>query len=139
MQCQNITDIGLRNLKPVPKLEELRLDYLNITDAGLASLNKFPALRILYLSHTPKINGSGLANLRLSGLGGLTLQGSAVTDDGLIAGLKGKNCLSLTHLVLTETKLLMLGWGKSACPASRHFVSVAKYRRRYCEVSQTPP
>lgn len=79
---RNLTDAGLKRLKPLAQLEELILSSTNLTWRSLEHLSALPHLERLDLSYCNRINDSAVKGLReLKRLEYLDLQG----------------CLSITH------------------------------------------
>jgi hypothetical protein len=78
-----ITDNGLRLLKPLAQLEHLRLDHTEITDAGLSHLAKMSNLEHLCL-HDTQITDAGLMHLaELTNLKTVTFSRTRVTNEGV--------------------------------------------------------
>jgi hypothetical protein len=79
----DLTDIGLANVKDMPRLEVLKLSCADITDAGLIHLQGLDALRELDISGTLATN-AGLKHLSSStALKVLDLRGTEVTTEGV--------------------------------------------------------
>ena len=85
-----VTDEDLKELKKLPKLENLNLSNTRVTSAGLVHLAELKNLKELYLWNT-QVDDDGLRHLaKLTRLQSLLLDGTRVTDAGLkhLEGLK---------------------------------------------------
>jgi Leucine-rich repeat (LRR) protein len=97
-----ITDEGLLNLKPAPKIRELKLYYSEwITDQGLTAIKEWKHLKRLDLRGTRISDGTLEVVGNLTGLEALDIAQTEVTDVGL------ENLITLVNL-----KELALGRGR---------------------------
>jgi hypothetical protein len=97
-----ISDEGMLNLKPAPKIQELKLFYSEwITDQGLTSIKEWKHLKRLDLRGTRISDGTLEIVGRLTGLEALDVAHTEVTDVGL------ENLITLVKL-----KELALGRGR---------------------------
>jgi hypothetical protein len=107
----NVTDEALVNLKALPKLRTLYLDFTpKLTDAGLANLNELKQLQALYLGRM-RASDAGMENLkRLTQLQSLALVSTDVTDAGLasLKGLTQLRWLNLSNSKVTDAGLANL-------------------------------
>jgi|GEM_PF-444391 len=99
-RCSNVTDEGLKHLKPLQKLRQLNLRDLSINGSGLAHITGAKGLRRLNLSETA-IDDAALEHVaQLHSLAWLDLWHTQVTDSGMAALARLK---SLQYLRLTDT------------------------------------
>jgi len=101
-----ITDEGLKHLKGMRNLKDLRVGSHGITDKGMEQLAGFEKLSNLTVDNS-KITDSGLKNLKdLKNLNALGLRNTPITDVGLkhLESMK-----KLQYLVLQETKVTPQG------------------------------
>jgi internalin A len=97
-----ISDEGMLNLKPAPKIRDLKLFYSEwITDQGLTAIKDWKQLRRLDLRGTRISDGTLEIVGRLTGLEALDIAHTEVTDVGL------ENLITLVNL-----KELALGRGR---------------------------
>jgi hypothetical protein len=97
-----ISDEGMLNLKPAPKIKELKLFYSEwITDQGMTAIKQWKHLRCLDLRGTRISDGTLEVVSRLTGLESLDIAHTEVTDVGL------DNLITLVNL-----KELALGRGR---------------------------
>ena len=79
-----VTDIGLTQLGPMPKLTLIRLDDTLITDVGLKSLEKYSSVEFVFLTNTALTNeGIQSACLNWKKLKLIDVAGTRVTEDGV--------------------------------------------------------
>lgn len=101
-QPVGITDVGLTDLQPLKRLQELSACDSLVTDAGLSTIADFSAMKVLDLSGT-SVSDAGLAKLKnLRNLERLKLKDTQVTGSSFkdLAALT-----SLKDLDLSETKV----------------------------------
>ena len=97
-----ISDEGMLNLKPAPKIRELKLFYSEwITDQGMTAIKEWKHLKRLDLRGTRISDGTLEIVGRLTGLEALDIAHTEVTDVGL------ENLITLVNL-----KELALGRGR---------------------------
>ena len=97
-----ITDEGMLNLKPAPKIKDLKLYYSEwITDQGMTAIKEWKHLKRLDLRGTRIYDGTLEIVSRLTGLEALDIAHTEVTDLGL------ENLITLINL-----KELALGRGR---------------------------
>jgi len=97
-----ISDEGMLNLKPAPKIQELKLYYSEwITDQGMAAIKDWKRLKRLDVRGTRISDGTLEIVGRLTGLEALDIAHTEVTDLGL------ENLITLVNL-----KELSLGRGR---------------------------
>ena len=116
MRRNGITDVGLRHLQKLSRLEELNL-WANheITDKGIANLNATPHLRRLDLGSTQVGDGSTEIIGHLAKLEELSLEncsdGAHLTDAGLknLQGLSHLKTLDLLFTNITDKGMKYLG------------------------------
>jgi len=101
-----IGDAGLAHLRSMKKLGTLYVGRTRVTDAGLKNLEEMDALEELDLSYT-NISDAGLARLRDLPLQYLWLDGTQITDAGLVHFKQGMK--ELFSLDLWETKVTKTG------------------------------
>jgi len=107
---QHVTDRDLASLRDLPDLHELAITDAPITDAGLEYLLHLHRLRWLWLGRTG-ITDRGLEALSPLRLIGLSVIGTAITDDGILrfarllprpARSGGVFCLWVANTSVTE-------------------------------------
>ena len=99
-------DVGLVNVKELPRLDWLFVAGSKATDAGLVNIQGLTQLQTLSLMNT-QVTDAGLVDLKtLTGLRRVNLVATKVTDAGLEC-LKGLNQLQL--LILAETNVTDAG------------------------------
>lgn len=107
-----ITDVGLRVLCGLHKLEDMWLQGNGFTDAGITELKRLGNVKKLCLGlGTTRISDKGLESVKhLKNLELLDLQGSVVTDNGLrhLSGLSKLNELWTSGSIITEKGKSML-------------------------------
>ena len=97
-----ISDEGLLNLKPAPKIRDLKLYYSEwITDHGMAAIKEWKQLKHLDVRGTRVSDGTLEIVSRLTGLEALDIAHTEVTDVGL------ENLITLVNL-----KELSVGQGR---------------------------
>lgn len=97
-----ISDEGMLNLRPAPKIQELKLFYSEwITDQGMRAIKEWKQLKRLDLRGTRISDGTLEIVSNLSDLEALDIAHTEVTDVGL------ENLITLVHL-----KTLSLGKGR---------------------------
>ncbi len=109
---RGITDAGLAHLAGLTQLTELRLENAGgVTDAGLTHVARLTNLEGLSLQYTA-VGDEGLKALaHLVKLKDLVLCGSKITDAGLVhlAGMTGLRQLALSYTAITDAGLEHLG------------------------------
>jgi hypothetical protein len=102
LDCTQVTDAELEDLKELNELKRLTMMQTQITDDGLAHLRCLNQLQQLYLDHT-RITDAGLENLKgLNQLQELHLSGNTEITDAGIENLKGLNHLKILSLASTQ-------------------------------------
>jgi hypothetical protein len=105
-----LTDVGLRHLREIPRLETLYAEGTEITDEGLAHIAVMPSLACLHI-RANEITDAGLAHLRhATRLEVLDLGRNRITDDG-VRQLRRLNKLTELYLdgtLITDQSLALL-------------------------------
>jgi len=105
-QCRNVSDDGLRELSPLPRLEWLDLSRTSISDCGLESQRWFN-LRSLNLANT-RVSDDGLLGIEgCTKLESLVLYNTAVSDAALnrLASLHNLRHLDLRGTNVTPSRV----------------------------------
>ncbi len=99
---ENITDLGLRNLKDLKQLAFLSLSSAKITDVGLKEISSLERLTALFIVNA-NVTDAGLLEIKkLKNLRSLDLSGTKVTDKGMTQLTEFRK---LRVLVLNRTKI----------------------------------